>query len=86
MKVFPEEVESYINLMDDIKQSLVHSKSNPVYGEIPVAKILMQPGANFNKKALITHLRRYLSAYKIPILFEVVDQLPLTASGKLKRH
>jgi acyl-coenzyme A synthetase/AMP-(fatty) acid ligase len=26
-----------------------------------------------------------LSAYKVPMVFKMVDELPLTASGKIKR-
>jgi long-chain acyl-CoA synthetase len=34
---------------------------------------------------LRNHLRAHLAGYKIPLMFNAVPELPLTASGKLKR-
>ncbi len=86
MKVFALEVESVLNQHPLVKESLVYGVAHPHYGQLPIAKIVAQedlgvPDANDLRRYCYQHLARY----KVPKDFEFVDQLPRTASGKLKR-
>lgn len=84
MKVFPEEVEQVLDQHPGVRRSMVSAQAHPDYGEIPVARIIPQelPPA---VPALRKHCRSHLAGYKVPLRFEFVDVLPMTASGKLKR-
>lgn len=84
MKVFPEEVERVLDQHPGVRRSMVSAQAHPDYGEIPMARIIPQepPPA---VPALRKHCRSHLAGYKVPLRFEFVDALPLTASGKLKR-
>ncbi|GAA5480924.1 class I adenylate-forming enzyme family protein [Haloferula sargassicola] len=87
MKLFPEEVEACLNEHPAVARSLVSGKDHPHMGQIPVAEIIPADPANPPKAGeLQRHCRAHLSAYKVPLRCSFVDQLPLTASGKLKRH
>ena len=84
MKVFPEEVERVLDQHPGVRRSMVSAQAHPDYGEIPVARIIPQelpPGVPELRK----HCRSHLAGYKVPLRFEFVAALPLTASGKLKR-
>ncbi len=86
MKVFALEVESALNLHPQVKESLVYGAAHPHYGQLPMAKIVVReecgvPDANDLRRYCYQHLARY----KVPKDFEFVDELPKTASGKLKR-
>jgi long-chain acyl-CoA synthetase len=84
MKVFPEEVERVLDQHSGVQRSLVEAQPHAEYGEIPVARIISQvskPSVGELRK----HCRSRLAGYKVPLRFEFVDELPLTASGKLKR-
>jgi len=86
MKVFALEVESVLNRHPQVKESLVYGVAHPHYGQLPMAKIVVReengvPDANDLRRYCYQHLARY----KVPKDFEFVDQLPKTASGKLKR-
>lgn len=86
MKVFPEEVERAINEHPAVIRSRVVGLDHPQMGQVPVAEIIpADPAAPPKPVELQRHCRTLLSAYKVPMRFKVVDSLPMTASGKLKR-
>lgn len=87
MKVFPEEVEACLDAHPAIRRSRVSAIDHPHMGQIPVAEIIpADPAHPPHPGELQKHCRAFLSAYKVPFRFRIVDALPLTASGKLRRH
>lgn len=85
MKVFPEEVEAVLDAHPKVQRSLVEARLHPLYGEVPVARYIASPEGAPTAMELRNHLRAHLAGYKIPLMFSAVPELPLTASGKLKR-
>lgn len=85
-KVFPEEVESVLNQAPGVQLSRVFGVEHPIFGEIVHAEIRMKPGAAFSESDLHKHCGRLLSSYKIPQQFKPVDVIPLTNTGKVRRH
>lgn len=85
MKVFPEEVEAVLNSHPKVQRSLVEARLHPLYGEVPVARYIPSPEGAPTTMEIRTHCRSKLAGYKIPLMFTSVTELPLTASGKLKR-
>ena len=86
MKIFAQEVESVINQYPLVKESLVYGVPHPQYGELPTAKVVFNAHGN---DTTVDSLRRFcyqrLAQYKVPKEFQLVDYLPKTASGKIKR-
>lgn len=85
MKVFPEEVEMVIDSHPKVQRSLVEARLHPLYGEVPIVRYIPSPEGAPTTMELRNHCRASLAGYKIPLIFTVVTELPLTASGKLKR-
>lgn len=86
MKVFAQEVEGVLNRHPRVKESLVHGVSHAEYGQLPMARIVLQEGAGaLDGNDLRRFCYRHLAKYKVPKDFEVVECLPKTASGKIKR-
>lgn len=86
MKVFPEEVERVLNDHPGVSRSRVSGREHPQMGQVPVADIIpADPAAPPKPVELQRHCKAVLSAYKVPLVFKMVDELPLTASGKIKR-
>ena len=87
MKIFATEVEAVINSFPGVKESLVYAQPHERYGELPIAMIVLDEGAQNDN--LLRDLKRYcyskLTSYKVPKDFEIVSSLQRTASGKLKR-
>ena len=71
-----------------VKESMVYSVSHPQYGQLPAARLVLKDGKSGDLK--LGDLRRFcyqrMSQYKVPKDFQVVDALPKTASGKVKRE
>ena len=88
MKVFPYEVESVLNEYPFVKESMVYGVSHPQYGQLPIARLVLKNGAAGDLD--LNDLRRFcyhrMSRYKVPKDFQIVDALPKTASGKVKRE
>jgi len=88
MKIFPDEVESVLNEYPLVKESMVYGMAHPQYGQLPYARLVLKPGNE--AKLNIGELRRFcyerMSQYKVPKDFQIIDALPKTASGKVRRE
>ena len=74
-KVYPQEVESVIQEMDNIADVTVYGEKNPIVGEIVCAKVRIQN--NEDNKAFISRLKIYcrerLQSFKVPVKVKIVD-------------
>lgn len=57
-----------------------------IRGEIVHAFVVPRAGARPDADAVIAHCRERLSRYKVPREVHLIDAMPLTASGKIRRH
>jgi fatty-acyl-CoA synthase len=55
------------------------------WGEVGLAVVVPSPGAARDAEALREHLRARLAAFKVPRYVEFVDDLPKTATGKVRK-
>jgi long-chain acyl-CoA synthetase len=84
LKFFPEEVEDCLNHFPGVKESRVFGRPHARMGEVPCAEVVVDP-AGCDLDALRSHCARVLSSYKVPMEFTVVDAVPRTPSGKIRR-
>lgn len=85
LKCFPEEVEAVLAEHPQVGEARVSGQAHPRMGAVPVAEVVPADVADPpTSGALASHCRR-LAAYKRPIRFELVECLPRTASGKIRR-
>lgn len=85
MKVFAQEVEAILNQHPQVKESHVYGVAHSEYGELPMARVVAQESCVLDRNDLRRFCYQHLAKYKVPKDFEFVDQLPKTASGKIKR-
>ena len=85
MKVFPEEVEAILENHPSVGRSRVAGFPHAMLGTVPVAEVILQPEATLTSRELIDWCRTSLSIYKVPVRVKFVDELALTASGKVRR-
>lgn len=87
LKCFPEEVEAVLCSHAGVKAARVSGRAHPALGAMPAAEIIPQ---NAEAPPAAIELRKLcqerLSAYKVPLFYTFVSELPLTASGKLRRY
>lgn len=85
MKVFPEEVEAVIDRHPAVKRSRVSGSFHQVLGTVVAVEVILKDGPLLNSRELIHWCRDRLSAYKVPGRVKFVMDLPMTASGKIRR-
>ena len=62
MKIFHYEVEAVINQFPGVKESYVYGENHPKYGQLTMAKIILQDGIN---RLPIDNLSRF--CYQKPV-------------------
>ena len=86
LKCFPEEIEATLCAHPEVAAARVSGRPHERVGAIPVAEIVPKdPASPPSVLSLNTHCRGALSRYKVPVEFKMVESLPKTPSGKLKR-
>ncbi|MGX1668911.1 long-chain-fatty-acid--CoA ligase [Streptomyces sp. NPDC055400] len=84
--VYPREVEEVLYEHPDIVEAAVIGVPDEFYGEEVAAVIAVRPGARLGVAELRAWARERLSAYKVPHLLAVVDELPKGATGKILKR
>jgi fatty-acyl-CoA synthase len=84
--IYPPEVEEYLHLHPAIAEVAVVGLPDPVYGEVVSAWIVLRPGASVTPEEIRDFCRGQIAHYKIPKFIEVVDKLPKTVTGKIRKH
>lgn len=85
-KVYPEEVEQVLLLHDKISLARVYKKENHLMGNLVVCDLVVSNGDIGSlislKKEIRTHCLRYLADWKVPVLFNFVESIDNSSSGK----
>lgn len=84
--VYPAEVEQLIMELDAVAGVAVVGVPDERWGEVPRAFVQLAPGATLPDGAVARHLDGRLARYKIPRTVVVVDELPRTPSGKIRKR
>jgi fatty-acyl-CoA synthase len=83
--VYPAEVESVLRWQTGIVDAAVVGVPDPRWGESGAAFIVVAPGATLSDDELLAFCRSRLAGYKLPKQVIRVDELPRTASGKVRK-
>jgi fatty-acyl-CoA synthase len=83
--VYPAEIESALLELDGIQEAAVIGVPDEKWGEVGLAVVVAAPGAALDPDGVRTQLRARLAAFKVPKHVELVDELPKTATGKVRK-
>ena len=83
--VDPTEVESYLATYPGVRQAAVVSYPDARLGEVGVAFVQAAAGSEVTPDELIAFCRGRIASFKIPRRVFVVDELPMTPSGKVQK-
>lgn len=83
--VYPAEVEKILNGHPAILESAVIGVPDDKWGEAGKGFLLLRPDQSIDPGSLNAWCRDFIAAYKIPATFELVDDFPRTASGKIRK-
>ena len=83
--IYPAEVEAVIAEHSAVSSVAVIGVSDDKWGEVPRAVVTLRDGASLTGEQLQSFLDGRLARYKIPKSLVVVDDMPRTASGKIRK-
>lgn len=82
---YPAEIELLASKHPAILQIAVIGVSDERMGEVGRAFIVKKPGAEFDSTEFIAWCRGIMANYKVPRFIDIVDALPMNASGKVHK-
>jgi len=80
---YPAEIESLLYGLDGVAQVAVIGIPDPRMGEVGMAYIVPEAGAELDEASVIAWCRENMANYKVPRRIAFVDALPMNASGKV---
>lgn len=86
VRVEPGEIESALTKLPGVRECAVIATANGTSDRRLVAYVVAQSGWSMDASDLRMRLKEKLPDYMVPSAFVVLDELPLTSSGKLNRR
>jgi acyl-CoA synthetase (AMP-forming)/AMP-acid ligase II len=83
---YPAEIENMLMEHPSVGQAAVVGVPDRRMGEVATAFVVPRAGATIDEAALIAWSRERMANYKVPRSVQVVDGLPLNASGKVLKY
>ena len=83
--VAPAEVEAVLCAHSAVAEAAVIGVPDPRWGEVGVAFVVLRHGQGADPQALSDWCRERLAGFKVPRHIRLVDDLPRTASGKVRK-
>lgn len=84
--VYPREVEEVLYEHPDIVEAAVVGVTDAHFGEEVAAVIVLRGGATARGEDIRAWAKEQLSGYKVPRIYQFVDQLPKSATGKILKR
>jgi acyl-CoA synthetase (AMP-forming)/AMP-acid ligase II len=84
--IYSVEVENTLYAHPDILEAAVVGVPDQIFGEKVKAVVVPKPGHEVTGQSVKSFCQEHLAGYKIPEYIEIVDALPRTPSGKVKKN
>jgi acyl-CoA synthetase (AMP-forming)/AMP-acid ligase II len=87
-KLNPEWLEAYLMQIDEIAEVHVYGKTSKITGQLVVASVVPAKNSDIKllRQSILEKCHLELEKWQVPAIINFVEQLPLTAAGKLKRN
>jgi long-chain acyl-CoA synthetase len=83
--IYPQQVESVVSRFEGVEECCVVGVEEARWGQEVLAVVKPAEGRTVDPQALMAFCREHLAAYKCPRHVRLVEALPKTATGKIKR-
>jgi non-ribosomal peptide synthetase component E (peptide arylation enzyme) len=85
-KFFPREVEEVLYTHPKVMHAAMVGVADQRLGERNCLCVIPKAGQEVTLAEMIAHLKGQVADYKLPEEMHIVEELPFTATGKLRRH
>ncbi|MGZ4797456.1 MAG: FadD3 family acyl-CoA ligase [Acidimicrobiia bacterium] len=83
---YPAEIENLMLRHEAVAQVAVIGIPDERMGEVGMAFVVLRPGTSTTPDDLIAWSREVMANFKVPRRVEIVDELPLNATGKVVKY
>ncbi len=83
--IYPKEIEGVLAEHEGVLEAAVIGAPHALLGEVPVAEVVLMPGATATAEDLIEHCRGLLAKIKVPVRVNLVSDLPRNPVGKVDK-
>jgi long-chain acyl-CoA synthetase len=83
--IYPKEIEDALHTHPSVLEAAVVGRPDPLFGEEPVAFVLLRPGLVAEPDELIEHCKKVLAKFKVPRAIFIEAELPRTPIGKVAK-
>jgi fatty-acyl-CoA synthase len=84
--IYPPEIEEFLTHHPDVAEVAVVGLPDAKYGEVVAAWVVPRNGMSLTDDQIRSYCRGQIAHYKVPQYLQVVDQLPRTVTGKVRKH
>jgi malonyl-CoA/methylmalonyl-CoA synthetase len=84
--VSAKEVETIINQIDQVNESVVVGRPDDKWGEKVVAAVTLKPGAELTEAAIQAYCKKHLHDWKCPKQIIFLDEIPRNTMGKMLKE
>ncbi|HEY0888615.1 MAG TPA: long-chain fatty acid--CoA ligase [Nocardioides sp.] len=84
--VYPREIEEVLLTHPAISLAAVIGVPHDSHGEEIKAVVILKPGTTATSDEIVEWSKETMAAYKYPRIVEIVDSLPMTATGKILKR
>jgi long-chain acyl-CoA synthetase len=84
--VYPREIEEVLMTHEAVSLAAVIGVPHESHGEEIKAFVILKPGASVTPDELLAWGKEQMAAYKYPRFVEIVESLPMTATGKILKR
>lgn len=86
LNVYPREVEEVLHTHPAVAEAAVVGEYDELRGEVPIAYVVLKPGAEATERDLLRYCRERLANFKVPKRVEFRETLPKSATGKILKR
>ncbi len=83
--IYPIEVENALQSHPDVALAAVVGMPHPRLGQEVAAAVKLNPGSAATVETLENHVKTLVASYKVPKAWRIVENMPVTASGKIRK-
>jgi long-chain acyl-CoA synthetase len=84
-RAFPDEIEDALCRHPSVLEASIVGRPDPLFGEEPVAFVVLCPGLTAQPDELIEHCKNVLAKFKVPRDVFIEANLPRAPIGKLAK-
>ncbi len=85
VKIAPEEIESAVNKSPLVKECALIPVDDPISGQVPKLFVVLEDDIDYDAKEFRKFLQSVVDANKQPQSVELLDSIPRTSNGKIRR-